>query len=90
MIMRSRFSQSPIGTILDGVFGDSTESVAMQPDDRIVRAIDLQDVFAGFRAFPGAQLPLGGLHATQRALGNESKRSALELIRPAYVRAGRS
>jgi hypothetical protein len=87
MIMRSRFSQSPIGTIFDGLFGDDTESARVRPDDRVARAIDFQTAFSGFRSFPSGQLPLGGLHATQRALDNERKRTALQLIGSAYVRA---
>lgn len=52
-----------------------------------LHAIDLQDVFSGFRSFPEKQLPLGGVHATERVLADGEKRRQLDRIVRAYGQA---
>ncbi len=47
-------------------------------------ALDLQAIFSGFAAFPADQLPLGGLHVSDRVLGVSEKRRQLEVVVEAY------
>lgn len=49
--------------------------------------IDMQRIFAGFTSFPEAQLPLGGMAVTERALANIDTRQRLEAIKRAYDEA---
>lgn len=47
-------------------------------------ALDLQAIFSGFAAFPANQLPLGGLHVSDKVLLAGEKRRQLEVVVEAY------
>lgn len=49
--------------------------------------IDFQRVFSGFSSFPQGQLPLGGLHFSERAGETGEKRAKLDRIAAAYADA---
>lgn len=55
----------------------------------LTKAIDYQAIFSGYSTFPGGQLPLGGIHATEAALSDpEMKRNIAKLV-DAYADAVR-
>lgn len=82
LVMRARVAQNPVTAAMLRVrLGQSGASVPLSS------AIDFQRIFPGFRSFPEGQLPLGGLHVSERALGQHGKRARLERIALAYARA---
>lgn len=81
LVMRSRMAQNPMGGAMIRMLGRSGPSVPL------ASSIDFQRIFSGFRSFPAGQLPIGGLHVSERALAQEDKRAKLERITQAYRRA---
>lgn len=81
LVMRSRMGR-PTGLAGQGAGEKSTTG-----GPPVLSAIDLQEVFSGFHSFPDKQLPLGGFHATERALANRDKRRTLDRITRAYGEA---
>lgn len=82
LVMRARMAQNPVTAAMMRVrLGRSGASVPLSS------AIDFQRIFSGFRSFPEGQLPLGGLHVSERALGQQDKRTKLDRIAQAYARA---
>jgi hypothetical protein len=77
-IMRSRMGGMPGSA---GAVGASPASPAR------LGFIDFQQVFTGFSSFPERQLPLGGLHASQRVMSSASGRAGFDRVAQAYARA---
>jgi len=78
MIMRSRMG-GRFGTV--GASGDTSASPVR------LGSIDFQRIFKGFSSFPGGQLPLGGLHASDRVMSSVSGGAGLDRVAQAYARA---
>jgi len=74
-------SPGSTGMVLrSGMDGGRVRSAALS-------AIDLQDIFTGFRSFRQGQLPLGGVHTSEHVLQTPSRRAALMRVLAAYERA---
>lgn len=58
-----------------------------RPSVPLAAHIDFQQVFSGFASFPAGQLPLGGLHATERALADAAARAKVDAVAAAYAQA---
>ena len=81
LVMRSRMAQKPVGGAMMRMLGRSGPSVPL------ASSIDFQQIFSGFGSFPAGQLPIGGLHVSERSLAREDKRAKMERIAQAYRRA---
>lgn len=82
VVMRSRMAQNPVaGAIMRARSGEQGKSVPL------TSGIDFQRIFSGFASFPEGQLPLGGLHVSERALAQAGKRAKLDRIARAYAQA---
>lgn len=82
VVMRSRMAQNPVaGAIMRVRSGEQGKSVPL------TSGIDFQRIFSGFASFPAGQLPLGGLHVSERALAQNAKRAKLDRIAQAYSQA---
>lgn len=53
----------------------------------LVRAIDFQDVFGSYRAWPNGELPLGGLSVRAAVLNDPLRAPAVQLVSRAYEQA---
>lgn len=78
MILRSRMGGMP---------GSANATGAAPARPPRLGSIDFQRVFSGFPAFPHGQLPLGGLHASERVMNSASGRARLDHVAQAYARA---
>lgn len=81
LVMRARIAQNPVGGPMMRMLGRAGPSVPL------ASSIDFQRIFSGFKSFPAGQLPIGGLHVSERALDREDKRAKLDRIARAYRRA---
>lgn len=82
VVMRSRMAQNPVtGAIMRLRSGEQRKSVPL------TSGIDFQNIFNGFASFPGGQLPIGGLHVSERALAQSEKRIKLDRVAQAYAKA---
>lgn len=81
LVMRSRMGRPA------GMAGQGAADKPTAGGPPMLSAIDLQEVFSGFHSFPDKQLPLGGFHATERALANRDKRRTLDRVTRAYGEA---
>lgn len=73
-------SPGSTGLVMRSRMGGASGGIALA-------ALDVQDMFTGFPAFPAGQLPLGGLHTTERVLEEPARRAALVQVLSAYKRA---
>ena len=81
MVMRSQMAQKPVAHALMRLRGKGDMDVPL------TSAIDFQRIFSGFASFPDGQLPLGGLHVSERALASPAKRAKIDRIARGYANA---
>ena len=81
MVLRSQMAQKPIAHALMRLRGKGDMNVPL------TSAIDFQRIFSGFASFPDGQLPLGGLHVSERALASPAKRAKIDRIARGYANA---
>lgn len=81
LVMRSQLAQKPVAHALMRLRGKGDMNVPL------TSAIDFQRIFSGFASFPEGQLPLGGLHVSERALAVPAKRAKIERIARGYADA---
>lgn len=81
MVMRSRLAQKPVAHAIMSLRGKG------DLDAPLTSAIDFQRIFSGFASFPEGQLPLGGLHVSERALSAPAKRAKIDRIARGYADA---
>lgn len=81
MVLRSQMAQKPIAHALMRLRGKGNMNVPL------ASAIDFQRIFSGFESFPDGQLPLGGLHVSERALASPAKRAKIDRIARGYADA---
>ena len=81
MVMRSQMAQKPVAHAIMRLRGKGDMDVPL------TSAIDFQRIFSGFASFPDGQLPLGGLHVSERALASPAKRAKIDRIARGYADA---
>lgn len=81
VVLRSRMAQNPVAGALMRARSGESQSIPL------TSGIDFQRIFSGFASFPEGQLPLGGLHVSERALAQKDKRAKLDRIARAYRQA---
>ena len=81
MVMRSQMAQKPLAHAIMRIRGEGDMDVSL------TSAIDFQRIFSGFASFPDGQLPLGGLHVSERALAVPAKRCKFGRIARGYADA---
>ena len=82
LVMRSVMANQPMAGAMARMRG-----IEVPPSVPLAARIDFQEIFAGFSRFPASQLPIGGLHVTERALNDPMARQKLEIVARAYADA---